>query len=239
MVVSGLFGANAQLGDQKRHLKHFLTVLESSNASRKLDRELESLDSKNISEDRFRELCRQVRESVTDLPYEDIYKLSQNIIDAVKMGANDNFNMLWKALEFVQENLSHVERNTRSVSRKNSDDPQTRILISSVDAFDWPYDGQQALAAFIEYLDVQWVNMREHYNDSKGTLQSRCGTIIQSSYTGKSRLVHEFAPKVISDKLIYRLGEKILVPNVNFQSCTDTGMSQGFPHRVSFQIFQN
>lgn len=219
-------------------MKAFLTELESSNASRILDRESESSDSQDISEERFRELCHQVRESVTDLPYEDIHKLSQNIIDAVKMGADGNFNMLWKALEFVQENLCHVERDTRSPSRQNSDDPQTRILISSVDAFDWPYDGQQALLAFIEYLDVQWVNMREHYNDSKGTLQSRCGTIIQSSYTGKSRLVHEFAPKVAGDKLIYRLGQKILVPNINFQSCTDTGMSQGFPHRVCFQILQ-
>ena len=176
-------------------MKAFLTVLDSSSASSILDRVSESSDSQDISEEGFQELCRQVGETVTDLPFQNIHKLSQNIVAAVNTGTDGNFNMLWRALEFVQENLFRIERDARATSRQNSDDPQSRILISSVDALDWPYDGQQALLAFIEYLDVQWVNMREHYNDSKGTLQSRCGTITQSSCAGKSRLVKEFVPR--------------------------------------------
>lgn len=164
-------------------------MLESSNAFGTLYRAPE-----DISEERFRELCRQVRESVTYLPHRNMDKIAQNIVDAVNMGTDGNFNMLLRALELVQENSYHIERDTRTASRQNSDDPQPRILITSADAFDWPYDGQQSLLAFIEYLDVQWVNMREHYDHSKGTLQSRCGTITQSSCAGKSRLVSEFAP---------------------------------------------
>ena len=167
-------------------------MLESSSVFRTLDR---ASGFQDISEERFRELCRQVRASVTDLSYENVNKIAQNIVDAVNMGTDGNFNMLWKALELVQDYSRHVERDIRGVSRQNSDDPQPRILISSADAFDWPYDGQQALLAFIEYLDVQWVNMREHYSPSKGTLQSRCGTITQSSCAGKSRLVKEFAQR--------------------------------------------
>lgn len=132
---------------------------------------------------------------MTDLPHDNIDKLSQDIVDAVDMGNDGNFNMLRRALELVQENSCHIERDIRTVSRQNSDDPQPRILISSADAFAWPYNGQQALLAFIEYLDVQWVNMREHYCKSRGTLQSRCGTITQSSCAGKSRLVSEFSPR--------------------------------------------
>lgn len=67
---------------------------------------------------------------------------------------------------------------------------QQRILISNTKkAFRWTYNGQHALAAFFEYLDVQWAKMIEHWDPAQGSLQSRCGTIVQSSCAGKSRLI--------------------------------------------------
>ena len=68
---------------------------------------------------------------------------------------------------------------------------QQRILISNTkEAFTWTYNGQHALTAFLEYLDVQWLKMIAEWDPSNGgTLQSRCGTIVQSSCAGKSRLI--------------------------------------------------
>lgn len=221
------------LGSQKDRLRRFLTALESSDFHI-LDRRPENSDSQDISEKELRELSREVQEMLQDLPPRNTHTLSQNIIDAVQNGPDGDFNRLRRALELAKQNSFPIKRDA---SRQNSDDPQTRILITSEDAFDCPYYPQQALAAFIEYLDVQWVNMRQHHSDSTGgTCQSRCGTITQSSCTGKSRLMNEFASKIANDQLIYRLGKKILVPNVSFQASTDNGTPLGFPHRVCFRV---
>ena len=68
---------------------------------------------------------------------------------------------------------------------------QQRILISNTrKAFTWTYNSQHALSAFLEYLDVQWAKIVLQWDPSQGgTLQSRCGTVVQSSCAGKSRLI--------------------------------------------------
>jgi hypothetical protein len=71
-------------------------------------------------------------------------------------------------------------------------------------AFDWPYKGQ-ALDAFIEYLDIQWVLMQKRTIQGV-SLQSRCGTIVQSSCAGKSRLMKEYSLNLDGRTLIVELG---------------------------------
>ena len=84
-----------------------------------------------------------------------------------------------------------------SVGSETSTCDQQRVLISKTkEAFAWTYNGQHALTAFLEYLDVQWLKMIEEWDPSNGgTLQSRCGTIVQSSCAGKSRLMDRYASK--------------------------------------------
>src|SRR5438477_7461746 len=82
-----------------------------------------------------------------------------------------------------------------------------RILVENTEmAFTWRYEGDHARAAFLEYLGVQWLQMKAEWDPNQGTLQSRCGTIIQSSCAGKSRLVDRYITsftRAIIDVLVW------------------------------------
>lgn len=184
------------LDSQKDRLQQFLIAFESSDLHL-LDRGSENSDSRDNSEKGLQELSRGVRETLHHLDPPNTHMLSHNIIGAVQKGTDGHLNGFRRALEAAKENSFPIKGYARKTRRQNSDDPQVRILATSEQAFDCQYDPQQALSAFIEYLDVQWVNMREHHCDSTGgTSQSRCGTITQSSCTGKSRLMNEFTLKI-------------------------------------------
>ena len=75
------------------------------------------------------------------------------------------------------------------------DDPQYRTLDGCAEAFEYnPYD-EHALEAFEEYLDVQWLEMCRLFDPLRDKLEgsrlSCCSSIVQSSCTGKSRLIQE------------------------------------------------
>jgi hypothetical protein len=55
-------------------------------------------------------------------------------------------------------------------------------------AWDTRYE-DRALENFLDYLDVLWGQRRENWNNGKPTANSFCGSIVQSSCAGKSRLV--------------------------------------------------
>lgn len=55
-------------------------------------------------------------------------------------------------------------------------------------AFEFPPHGQ-ALHAFMEFLDFWWGEMVSGFKLPRGSANSYCGSIVQSSCTGKSRLV--------------------------------------------------
>jgi hypothetical protein len=68
------------------------------------------------------------------------------------------------------------------------------VLLPNVkNAFHHTYH-ERVRDSFLEYLDVQWGEMVAGYlSDPRGTLVSLCGSIVQSSCTGKSRLVEEYS----------------------------------------------
>lgn len=68
--------------------------------------------------------------------------------------------------------------------------PTPSVILSDFEeAFKTPYYDSHAMAAFSEYLDRRWLTMVYGPSDVPN---SYCGTIVQSSCTGKSRLVAEY-----------------------------------------------
>jgi hypothetical protein len=119
-----------------------------------------------------------------------LHNISMDII--LFMGGPDGLSHLFKALSLDQIDSSAPEE--MLIETDTFAPSEHRILVNHTErAFAWDYRGEHALPAFLEYLDVQWLTMIELWDPSHGgTLLSRCGTIVQSSCAGKSRLVDRY-----------------------------------------------
>ena len=68
---------------------------------------------------------------------------------------------------------------------------QRPVLMSDFEnAFKYEYCSERAIKAFEEYLDRRWLTLVS-VSDGTTRADSYCGTIVQSSCSGKSRLVEE------------------------------------------------
>jgi hypothetical protein len=71
-----------------------------------------------------------------------------------------------------------------------------QVLLSNFDlAFQQPYkvrEGHGALNTLVNFLDVQWAAAWEMWDPKLKRSQSICGSIVQSSCTGKSRLIERY-----------------------------------------------
>ena len=143
-------------------------------------RDLDALSSKI-------EGCHRIKSRVElDLDRQRIHKICLYAVNATKKP--DCLVHLFDAFASVENTLT--ENHVSTESEIPGCDQQRILIASTKEAFRWAYNGQHALTAFLEYLDVQWLKMIDEWDPSNGgTLQSRCGTIVQSSCAGKSRLI--------------------------------------------------
>jgi hypothetical protein len=135
------------------------------------------------------EQCHRIMlKTETGLRQDQIHTVSLYIMNS--MDKDDYITRILNAFASVE---STPTENQISIAAEVPVCDQQRILISNTkEAFKWTYSSQHALTAFLEYLDIQWLKMIDQWDPSNGgTLQSRCGTIIQSSCAGKSRLINE------------------------------------------------
>lgn len=86
------------------------------------------------------------------------------------------------------------------------------ILSNFEDAFKFEYNDSNAMKAFLEYLDRRWLTM---YYGAPDISNSYCGTIVQSSCTGKSRLIAEYLPQASPFTDFLRIGKNLLTPNLS------------------------
>lgn len=133
------------------------------------------------------ERCHRIKLKVTsDFSRQQVHNTCIHTINS--MGKSDCLSYLMDAFAAVD---NAPIGNPASTESEVPVCDQQRILVSNTKkAFTWTYNGEHALTAFLEYLDVQWLKMIDEWDPSNGgTLQSRCGSIIQSSCAGKSRLI--------------------------------------------------
>jgi hypothetical protein len=109
---------------------------------------------------------------------------------------------LQEILKVLNMHASNIERDSMAVDGVN--DPQSltkfpdgrQVLLSNFNlAFQVDYKQRSkhgALNAFLDFLDVHWSGAWERWKPNKCQSQSLCGTIAQSSCTGKSRLVERY-----------------------------------------------
>ena len=123
-----------------------------------------------------------------------------------------------------------------STQSQSQDDEEPKIsdlrqdLLAKFDfAFQHEYKGR-ALGAFIQFLDLQWISAWTCLEEKKS--QSICGTIAQSSCTGKSRLVERHATEVMILLICIRLFTELLAPSLNFQQADAHGHAVGYPSGV-------
>jgi hypothetical protein len=136
---------------------------------------------------------RHTLDVLSDLPDFTIAIVARKFITAVD---NNDFPCFIEALSADFGSQSMLLDGPTGSESGTSEDPQHRVEGPSdtEQAFDFRYD-RHALEAFEEYLDIQWLEMCRLFHPVRdrreGTRLSRCSSIIQSSCTGKSRLVQE------------------------------------------------
>ena len=147
------------------------------------------------AETHFFERCRRLSSKVeTVFSREEVHNLCIHIIFSMERNA-DCFTTLLDIMASAEKLLPINPANSSRSEIPAYD--QRRILVTNTEkAFTWHYNGEHARTAFLEYLDIQWLKMLEEWHPLQGTLQSRCGTIIQSSCAGKSRLVDRYSSEV-------------------------------------------
>jgi hypothetical protein len=176
-----------EYGEQRNALDAFLAALEecATASDTHLIRRMSEQNGFPIAEGKlFSAACRQLRVSILPrMAPENCHRLCEKVVDACTKNSFSDFYGLFRNLDLYEESHSILlPRDYHSISER-------RQLISGVqEAFAHPYQ-RHALDSFIRYLDIQWVNMCQGFDEVKGTTQSFCGTIVQSSCTGKSRLV--------------------------------------------------
>lgn len=108
---------------------------------------------------------------------------------------NNAFHSFFSSLDSFLKYSGFVHVETLRDESIYAEDSQNRDPMNCKKAFNWPHQDRQALEAFEEYLDVQWLQMYRLYLSAKSKpgreRLSRVGLMIQSSCAGKSRLVQE------------------------------------------------
>jgi hypothetical protein len=154
-------------------------------------------DNENILYDgaKVSVMCERLRSKATSgFSARQIHYFCTEIVNSSN---TTNFrSFLLKALDSADRIPTATTANTDSGKSSNGLHLH-RILVENTErAFSWHYNGEHALTAFRDYLDVQWLKMREECPGDRGTRQSRCGTIIQSSCAGKSRLADRYTQQL-------------------------------------------
>ena len=142
----------------------------------------------------FWAICYLKSKIETNFSKEEIHYVCIDIINSMERSSTDCLTRLFDVLASTQ----NPPRNTEisSGSQTSSYNEEWILVRNTETAFTRHYNGEHVQRAFFEYLDIQWLNMIEEWDDTQGTLQSRCGTIIQSSCAGKSRLVDKYSSDV-------------------------------------------
>ena len=142
------------------------------------------------SETQFFEQCGHLKLRIeTNFSREEVHYICIDIINWMER-STDCLTRLFDVLASAQKGPTSAEISSGSQTSSYNEE---RILVRNTEkAFTWRYNGEHAQRAFFEYLDIQWLKMIEEWDNTQGTLQSRCGTIIQSSCAGKSRLVDRY-----------------------------------------------
>jgi len=97
----------------------------------------------------------------------------------------DSFHLFFDSLKDFTNVLRKDKKKLLELHQKRP------ILLSNFEsAFEFEYSGENGLKAFIEYLDRRWLTLVS-VSDGTTRADSYCGTIVQSSCSGKSRLVEE------------------------------------------------
>jgi len=131
---------------------------------------------------RFQDALQQTKEG---LPQKIAQKICKKLVAILfKGGFDEFFHVLEDFRGYIQKAIPEPGHKTM--------DPHTRhmLLVGFDKAFNYRYTEGQAKVAFLNYLDIQGASMAT-LSLGKTTRQSYCGTIVQSSCTGKSRLVQE------------------------------------------------
>ena len=150
------------------------------------------------TETQFSQQCIRVLAKVLhEMPRGHIHDLCINIVQSIE---SESILGFFGAINFAGNTQSdHKSRPTSRDVVVSEYDNQRILVLNSREAFSSPYESTHAMTAFLEYLDVQWLKMIEDWKPQRGTLHSRCGTIVQSSCAGKSRLVERFTSRAGRD----------------------------------------
>jgi hypothetical protein len=170
---------------QRKYLIAFLGEIESVSSQHPLGQALTILapPDSNLSE-----FLAEVRVRALTLSDFSIHRLSHEIVTSI-----DPVNSSSAFMDALQSALTDGSPRIQPRGLDDTIDKTIGVRVRGAHpekAFYWPYKGQ-ALDAFIEYLDIQWILMQKRSRQGE-SLQSRCGTIVQSSCAGKSRLVKEY-----------------------------------------------
>jgi hypothetical protein len=180
---------NFILVEQKEALISFLNRIESLGPHNELSQAFAALLPDPPA------LLDEIRREIPYFSDSSNHKLSKKILASIE---KDSFEELCGVLQDALATGS-PKNQSRTVESPTEDalGLQTRLHgTNALAAFEWKYDNNHALSAFREYLDIQWSEINQKWVKGKSTSQSRCGTIVQSSCTGKSRLVEEYASRM-------------------------------------------
>jgi hypothetical protein len=111
-----------------------------------------------------------------------LHNICEKLVTSYK---GDNFPQFFEGLEGSTKALRKNPRKLLELKQRRP------VLLSKFEsAFECDYHGENALKAFLEYLDRRWLTLVS-VADGTTRADSYCGTIVQSSCSGKSRLVSE------------------------------------------------
>jgi hypothetical protein len=141
------------------------------------------LSSTLLDEDDFRKRCSELQQN-DNVVGEKMIKICKSFVAAIDSPVN--VESLVRSVHGYHEELC-LDVMMEDV---RSEGPETQGLVPGgwETAWDTKYE-DRALENFLDYLDVLWGQRRENWDNGKPTANSFCGSIVQSSCAGKSRLV--------------------------------------------------
>jgi hypothetical protein len=140
----------------------------------------------------FWEACKDLRLLVVpNMTPEARHNLCRRFVAAYNTNSCTKFFRLFLELQFDDEGIFSPIANHYSGNDRKFPERRDELISRFDDAFAHPYRSH-ALDSFISYLDILWLNMQDGFDQVKGSKQSFCTAIVQSSCTGKSRLVERF-----------------------------------------------
>jgi hypothetical protein len=140
-----------------------------------------------IDEQWFQGVLSNLKDSLmTQMETARIRQVCVDLCDAIRQGTFQELIRVISELRVREGNAMELDSSDSELvfGREQKD------LLTDWDvAFSQPKYKGRALKSFLEFLDIQWGKMVELWEEGEGTNQSLCGTIVQSSCAGKSRLV--------------------------------------------------